>query len=74
MTRSDGFAGFPGVARATAVPNLFFATVLPEMRRASELLAFLWAARIVQEKRGDARFVTADQVWAEDGAPEIGVR
>ena len=70
MSRREPFGGFPGVARATAIPNLFFATVLPEMRSAGELLAFLWVSRLVQEQRGAVRFVTADQVWAEGGAAQ----
>jgi DnaD/phage-associated family protein len=68
MSHADAFTGFPGVSRATAIPNLFFAAVLPEMRNAGELLAFLWVSRAVQEQRGEVRFVTADQVWAEEGA------
>ncbi len=68
MSRNDGFAGFPGVARATAIPNLFFAAVLPEMQSAEELLAFLWVSRLVQEQHGEARFVNVDQVWAYEGA------
>lgn len=69
MTEPE-FAGFPGVAKATAIPNLFFATVLPKLTAPGELLAFLWTARITQEQRGDARFVTADRVWDEPGAPQ----
>ena len=63
---SDGapFEGFPGIGKATAVPNTFFSAVLPAMREAGDLLAFLWVARLVQEQQGDARFVTAEQVWA----------
>jgi DNA replication protein len=68
MSRNDGFGGFPGVARATAIPNLFFAAVLPEMQSPEELLAFLWVCRLVQEQQGEARFVNADQVWACEGA------
>lgn len=56
------------MAKATAIPNLFFATVLPRMTEAGELLAFLWVSRLVQEQRGEARFVTAGRVWAEPGA------
>lgn len=68
-TVSDSdFSGFPGVAKATAIPNLFFATVLPRLAAPGDLLAFLWTCRIVQEQRGEARFVTPGQVWAEPGA------
>ena len=34
------------------------------MREPGDLLAFLWVARLVQDQQGDARFVTADQIWA----------
>lgn len=70
MSRSEPFGGFPGVSRATAIPNLFFATVLPEMRSPAELLAFLFVSRLVQEQRGAVRFVTASQVYAEEGSAE----
>lgn len=63
---SDGapFEGFPGIGKATAIPNTFFSAVLPAMREPGDVLAFLWVARLVQEQQGDARFVTAEQVWA----------
>jgi DnaD/phage-associated family protein len=64
------FGGFPAVARATAIPNVFFSAVLPRLSEPADLLAFLLVARLVQEQRGDARFVTADQVWAAEGAPD----
>lgn len=64
MSEGAPFDGFPGIGKATAVPNTFFSSVLPAMREPGDLLAFLWVARLVQEQQGDARFVTADQVWA----------
>jgi len=74
MNRASPFRGFPGVARATAIPNLFFATVLPQMAAPGELLAFLWVTRLVQDQRGAVRFASADQVWAEDGAADSFAR
>ena len=70
MTTEQAFPGFPAVARATAIPNIFFTVVLPRLRAAGDLLAFLWTARLTQEQRGDVRFVTADQIWAQDGVAE----
>ena len=67
---SSPFTGFPSVGRGISVPNLFFTAILPRMESGGELLAFLWVSRLVQEQRGEARFVTADQVWAEPGAAE----
>lgn len=58
------FEGFPGAAKGTAVPNLFFDTVLPRMESPAELLVFLWAARLSQEQKGEARCVTAEEIWA----------
>ncbi len=70
MSDTPGFEGFAGISHSTAIPNVFFSAVLPRMRAADELLAFLWLARCVQEQRGDARFATAEQVWAQEGAPD----
>ena len=64
------FGGFPGISRATAIPNVFFAAILPQMRDTAELLAFLWAVRLIQAQQGDVRYVTADLVWAAPGARE----
>ena len=68
MSDREPFAGFPGIARATAIPNVFFAAVLPQLRAPGDLLAFLWAARTVQGQRGEARFITADAIWANEEA------
>ena len=70
MSEPPPFGGFAGIGRATAIPNAFFAGALPAMREPGELLAFLWTARLAQEQRGEARFVTADQVWAAPGAAD----
>ena len=70
MTRGATFEGFPALAKGTAIPNLFFAAVLPALRAPGDLLAFLWASRLIQEQRGEARFATADQIWAEPGAAQ----
>ena len=71
---SDGtFEGFPGIGKATAIPNTFFSAVLPAMREPGDLLAFLWVARLVQEQQDEARFVTVEQVWAlPDAASTFG--
>ncbi len=64
MSEPVSFEGFPGIGKATAIPNTFYSAVLPAMREPGDLIAFLWVARLVQDQQGDARFVTADQVWA----------
>jgi len=62
------FQGFPGISKATTIPNLFFTAVLPDMESPGELLAFLWVARITQERKVSERFVSEDEVWAYPGA------
>ncbi len=62
------FQGFPGISKATTIPNLFFTAVLPELETPAELLAFLWVSRITQERTPGERFVTEDEVWAYPGA------
>ena len=62
------FAGFPGIGKATAIPNAFFAAVLPELDSAEALLAFLFVSQVTQDQRGEARFATANQVWGAVGA------
>ena len=73
MSHSD-FDGFPAVGRATAIPNAFFSAILPSLDGPGDVLAFLFAARILQQRRGDAAFVSADDIWALDGAPDAFTR
>ncbi|MFQ5381444.1 MAG: DnaD domain-containing protein [Dehalococcoidia bacterium] len=60
------FSGFPGLASATAIPNVFFSTVLPEISDVAELLAFMWVQRITQAQTGEVRFTTENELWAKD--------
>ena len=62
------FTGFPGIGKGTVVPNLFFSSVLPRLETPGALLAFLWVARLTQEKRGHERFVTAAEIWGQPDA------
>jgi len=68
VTDATVFEGFPGISKGTAVPNLFFTAILPSMKDPGELLAFLWTLRLVQDQKGDARFVSAAELWATEGA------
>ncbi len=70
MSERPAFNGFPGVGQATTIPNLYFASVLPGVESVDELLAFLWLSRFIQSQRGDVRFASADQVWAQEGAQQ----
>ena len=67
---ASSFPGFPSVGRGTSIPNVFFSAILPNMESPGDLLAFLWVSRFVQEQRGDARFVTAEQLWNEPGVSD----
>ena len=68
MSDSPEFRGFPAIGGGTVLPNLFFLAVLPKLQEPGDLLAFLWVTRLVQEQRGEARFVSADQIWATEPA------
>lgn len=63
---SEPFPGFPAVARATAIPNLFFTAVLPRLRSPAALLAFLWVARCSQERRGAPAFVPVRELASDE--------
>ncbi len=62
------FKGFPGIGKATAIPNVYFEMLLPQLREPGALLAFLWVSRLAQARAGEARFATADDVWANVAA------
>ncbi len=62
------FTGFPGIGKGTVIPNLFFSAVMPRLETPGALLAFLWVARLAQEKRGAERFVTAAEIWNQPAA------
>ena len=61
-----GFAGFPASGLATAVPNLFFGLVLPQIERPEELVVsiyFFFAQQ--QQAPRTPRFVTRRELAAE---------
>jgi DnaD/phage-associated family protein len=62
------FTGFPGIGKATAIPNLFFTAILPRLQEPGDLLAFLWVARLVQERPAEPRYVTIDEIWQHEAA------
>ena len=64
MSATEAFPGFPALSRATAIPNVFFATALPDITDPAELLAFLWVSQMVQARRAEPRYVDADELWA----------
>jgi DnaD/phage-associated family protein len=64
------FTGFPGIGKATAVPNLFFSAVLPRLDSPGALLAYLWVSRLAQEARAEQRCATAEDIWRQPAAVE----
>jgi DnaD/phage-associated family protein len=67
----DRFEGFASASTATAIPNLFFSRVLPELSGPDAVLAFLWLTKVTQAMKGTVRCATADDIWVEDGAPAV---
>ena len=59
------FAGFPAGARATAIPNVFFSELLPQVRDADELRVLVYVFYALGRRRGYPRFVTAAELAAE---------
>lgn len=67
MSDNQSFPGFPSVGKGTVVPNLFFSVVMPRLSSAADVLAFLWASKACQEQRAEVRFVTAPDLWDDEG-------
>ncbi|MCJ7510229.1 MAG: DnaD domain protein [Dehalococcoidia bacterium] len=60
------FAGFPAGALATAIPNLFFAAVLPRISDPAELVVSLCFFFAHGRKKGQPRFLTYAELAADD--------
>jgi len=65
---SEAFHGFPALTKATPIPHAFFTRVLPRMRSTAALLAFLWVARLLAERRAHPPLVTAEEIRANESA------
>jgi DNA replication protein len=59
------FAGFPAGAQATAVPNVLFSQLLPQIEDVDELRLTLYLIYALGRRRGYPRFVTAHELAAE---------
>lgn len=59
------FAGFPASGQATALPNLFFSGVLPQIEQVEELIVTLYFFFTQGRKRGSPRFLTAPELAAD---------
>jgi DNA replication protein len=60
------FAGFPGGALATAIPNLFFTAVLPRITDPAELVVSVYFFFAHSRKKGQPRFLTYAELAADD--------
>ncbi len=60
-----GFSGFPAQAEVTPVPNLFFATVLPEIDDLAEMKTILHVLWLVSRRRGYNRFVSYTELSSD---------
>ena len=61
----DDFAGFPTSARATPVPNLFFARLLPRIERVEEMLVTLYFFYAQTLRRRSPPFLTRRELAAD---------
>ncbi len=59
------FGGFPAGALATAVPNLFFTSVLPQVSDPAELVVSLYFFFAHGRKKGQPRFLTYAELAAD---------
>jgi len=59
------FSGFPARAEVTPIPNLFFATVMPQVDDIAELKMILHVFWLLSRRRGYPRFVTYSQLLSD---------
>jgi DnaD/phage-associated family protein len=60
------FEGFPAGARAIAIPNLFFAALLPRIEDPAELVVTVYFFFAQARKKGQPRFLTHAELAADD--------
>jgi DnaD/phage-associated family protein len=65
MIQEHRFPGFPAGSHATAIPNAFFAELLPRIDDPAELLVTLYAFYALGRRRASERWVTASHLGAE---------
>ncbi len=59
------FTGFPSGGKATAIPNVFFTDLLPQLTDPGDLAVVLCAFRAIGHKRGYPRYITASDLASE---------
>ena len=62
---SEPFCGFPAKAEVTPIPNLFFATVMPQIDDIAELKTILHVFWLLSRRRGYPQFVTYSQLLSD---------
>ncbi len=67
------FLGFPGQTEVTPIPNLFFASVLPQIDDVAELKAILYVFWLVS-RRGKNRFVSLAELVSKGWLAEDELR
>jgi DnaD/phage-associated family protein len=61
------FAGFPSRAQSTAIPNVFFSDLLPQLTASGALAVALCALHAIGRRRGFPRYVEHDELAADCG-------
>jgi DNA replication protein len=61
------FAGFPAKMQFTAIPNLFFSHLLPQISDVAELKTTLHIFWVIYNKRGYPRFITYRELAGNPG-------
>ena len=59
------FVGFPARMQFTPVPNLFFSSLLPQIKNIAELKVTLHIIQMIYSKKGYLRFVTNGELLAD---------
>lgn len=69
----SGFEGFRANSQKTAIPNVFFTQLMPQIKDASELRIALHIFWAIQQKKGSPRFVTFRELLGDKTlAPSLG--
>jgi len=65
LVESATFSGFPSSGLATAVPNIFFSRLLPQIESVEELIISVYSFFAQGQKRRSPRFVTRSEMEAD---------
>ena len=69
----SGFEGFRANSQKTAIPNVFFTQLMPQIKDVAELRIVLHVFWAVQQKKGSPRFVTFRELLGDKTlAPSLG--